>query len=179
MWLLAALIIIPIIEIGLFIEIGGWIGLWPTLGVVVLTAFAGAFLLRMQGFAALNELQERLAAGKDPTETIAHGAMILFAGGLLLTPGFFTDAVGFALLVPQIRAFVFAQGRKRIGKRMHGRVFVAGAAPRRQPPPDEPVIEGEWEEAPGSRTRDRTSKWARPPDGDAPDGDAPDRDATD
>ena len=69
-----------------------------------MTAAIGTVLLRAQGLAALGELQRRLAAGEDPSAVLAHGAMILVAGVLLLTPGFFTDGVGFALLMPPVRA---------------------------------------------------------------------------
>ncbi len=98
------LVAVPIIEIALFIEIGGWLGLWPTIAIVILTAAIGTVLLRAQGLAALGELQRQLGAGEDPSATLAHGAMILVAGVLLLTPGFFTDGVGFALLMPPVRA---------------------------------------------------------------------------
>ncbi|MEM0924363.1 MAG: FxsA family protein [Pseudomonadota bacterium] len=106
MWLFLLLVAVPIIEIALFIEIGGWLGLWPTLAIVVLTALIGTMLLRRQGTATLAELQMRLQEGGDPTGLLAHGALILVAGIVLLTPGFFTDAVGFALLVPPVRAAV-------------------------------------------------------------------------
>lgn len=106
MWLLFILIVVPIIEIALFIQIGGAIGLWPTLATVVLTAVIGSVLLRAQGIATLSKLQESLNTGTNPLDPIANGALILVAGVVLLTPGFFTDAVGFALLVPPIRAVV-------------------------------------------------------------------------
>lgn len=114
MWLFLILVLVPIIEIALFIEIGGWIGLWPTLAVVVATALAGTLLLRAQGFAALADLQSRLDTGRDPTGALAHGALILVAGVVLLTPGFFTDAVGFLLLVPPVRAAVLRAAGRRI-----------------------------------------------------------------
>lgn len=99
-------IAVPLIEIALFIEVGGWLGLWPTLAIVVLTALVGATLLRAQGLATFEELKRRLARGEDPEVALAHGALILAAGLLLLTPGFFTDAVGLALLVPAVRSAV-------------------------------------------------------------------------
>ena len=95
---------VPLIEIALFIQVGGWIGLWPTLLIVVLTAIAGTYLVRSQGGQAMNQMRRSFDELRDPTEPLAHGAMILFSGALLLTPGFFTDAVGFALLVPPVRA---------------------------------------------------------------------------
>ena len=98
------LVAMPIVEIALFIQVGGWLGLWPTVAIVILTAAIGTVLLRAQGLAALGELQRQLGAGEDPSATLAHGAMILVAGVLLLTPGFFTDGVGFLLLLPPVRA---------------------------------------------------------------------------
>lgn len=98
------LVAVPLIEIALFIELGGWLGLWPTLGVVVLTALVGALLLRAQGLATMGEIRGRLDRGEDPSGPLANGALILVAGVVLMTPGFFTDAVGLALLLPPVRA---------------------------------------------------------------------------
>jgi len=106
MRLLILFIAIPIIEIGLFIEVGGWIGLWPTLALVILTAIIGVHLLKQQGRNALFNLQNSFQMGKNPAKPLADGAMILVAGVLLLTPGFFTDAVGFCLLTPFIRDII-------------------------------------------------------------------------
>jgi len=80
MRLLIAFIAVPLIEIGLFIQVGDAIGLWPTLLVVLLTAIAGTALVRSQGAQVLSALQGSFQAMKDPTEPLAHGAMILFAG---------------------------------------------------------------------------------------------------
>jgi UPF0716 protein FxsA len=120
MWLFLAFLLVPLIEIGLFIQVGGWIGLWPTLAIVVLTAIAGTMLVRSQGAQALARLRTSLETLHDPTEPLAHGAMILFSGALLLTPGFFTDALGFALLVPAIRNLVLREVRKRVTVRTMG-----------------------------------------------------------
>ncbi|CUH51461.1 FxsA family protein [Shimia marina] len=114
MWLLLAFVAIPMIEIALFISVGGAIGLWPTLAIVLLTAILGTHLVRSQGIAALGSVQKSFNELDDPTEPLAHGAMILIAGVLLLTPGFFTDAVGFALLTPPFRSAMFHYARKRV-----------------------------------------------------------------
>lgn len=114
MWLFVAFLAVPLIEIGLFIQVGGLIGLWPTLGIVVLTALIGTALVRSQGLAAMNNLRGSFSRLEDPSEPLAHGAMILLAGALLLTPGFFTDAVGFALLAPPVRHAVIGYLRSRI-----------------------------------------------------------------
>ncbi len=114
MWLFLAFLAVPLIEIGLFIQIGGAIGLFPTLAIVILTAVAGTWLVRNQGALALGNLRRSFSELNDPTEPLAHGAMILIAGALLLTPGFFTDAVGFSLLMPPVRTAVLKYARKRI-----------------------------------------------------------------
>lgn len=124
MWLFALFVGIPLIEIALFIKVGGLIGLWPTLAIVVLTAFLGTAMIRSQGVMALNELRSSLNELRDPTEPLAHGAMILLAGALLLTPGFFTDTVGFLLLIPAVRRAVYRYMRQR----MEIRSFTVGGA---------------------------------------------------
>ena len=96
-------VLVPPIEIGLFIAIGGRIGLWPTMAIVLFTAVVGASLVSRQGRGELARLQAEFGAGQFPVKPLAHGAMILVAGTLLITPGFLTDAVGFALLSPPIR----------------------------------------------------------------------------
>ena len=114
MWLLIAFIAVPIIEIALFIQIGGFLGLFPTLAVVLITAITGTYLVRAQGLSVLLQLQSRFREMNDPSEPLAHGAMILFSGALLLTPGFFTDFIGFLLLIPNVRATVFRKVKERI-----------------------------------------------------------------
>lgn len=109
-----AFIVVPLTEVALFVQVGGLIGLWPTLGVILATAVAGAMLVRAQGVAVVARLREALEEFGDPVEPAAHGALILLAGALLLTPGFFTDAVGFALLAPPVRAAILARLTERI-----------------------------------------------------------------
>lgn len=145
MWLLIAFIAVPLIEIGLFIQVGGLIGLWPTLLIVLITAVLGTYLVRSQGLAALGQLQNSFSSLRDPTEPLVHGAMILFAGALLLTPGFFTDAFGFALLVPQIRQIFYQAIRSRVKVASFG---TPGAGPQRHAPHDDEVIEGDFVEMP-------------------------------
>jgi UPF0716 protein FxsA len=140
MWLLIVFIAVPLIEIALFMQVGGAIGLWPTLALVVLTALLGTWLLRLQGTMALAELRRSFSDVEDPSEPLAHGAMILFAGALLLTPGFFTDVVGFGLLSPPVRRWIFTELRKRVRVQS----FEGGA---RNPPHDRPdIIDAEFED---------------------------------
>ncbi|MCP3977155.1 MAG: FxsA family protein [bacterium] len=114
--LFALFLLTPIIEIVLFITIGDRIGLVPTLAIVVVTAFVGASLVSRQGRAELAALQSSVVQGVVPTKELAHGAMILVSGALLLTPGFLTDVVGFSLLVPQFREVVRRWFSRRYGK---------------------------------------------------------------
>ena len=96
-------IAVPLIELALLIKLGGWIGIWPTLGLIVLTAIVGTALLRQQGFKTLNKVVETLQAGKAPVVPMVEGALLLIAGAFLLTPGILTDLTGGALLVPAVR----------------------------------------------------------------------------
>ena len=143
MWLFLLFLAVPLIEIALFISMGGAIGLLPTLAVVIITAVVGTWLVRSQGGQVLQEVQRAFNDVRDPSEPLAHGAMILFAGALLLTPGFFTDAFGFALLVPGFRQTVFGALRKRVNTSAG---FQAGGATyqTRRPGQRPETIDGEF-----------------------------------
>ncbi|WP_037314739.1 FxsA family protein [Ruegeria halocynthiae] len=163
MYLFLAFLLVPIIEIALFIQVGGLIGLWPTLAIVVLTAVLGTALVRTQGRMALANLQRSFAELDDPTEPLAHGAMILLSGVLLLTPGFFTDAVGFALLIPAVRVSVFRYLKSRVKFTQFqmgtGAQFRTGPA---QSDPDD-VIDGEFTEVRPRQDPSKPSKWVEGP----------------
>ncbi len=103
MWLPVALILVPIIEIALLIKVGGLIGFWATLALLLAMAALGSWLLRWQGMAALDDLRRAVTEMRDPTLPVAHGALILFAGLLMVTPGFFTDLIGLCLLIRPVR----------------------------------------------------------------------------
>ncbi len=120
MWLFIAFLAVPLIEITLFIQIGGAIGLGWTLATVIFTAILGTWMVRTQGFAVMGQLRGAFGEMRDPTEAIVHGAMILLSGAFLLTPGFFTDAVGFALLVPAIRTGVYRHLKSRVNIQTSG-----------------------------------------------------------
>ncbi len=165
--ILVVLIGVPIAEIAVFIQVGGWIGLWPTIAMVVLTAMIGTALLRQQGFAILMKVRESLAAGRLPLAEVFDGVCLLAAGALLLTPGFVTDAVGFLLLVPPVRAAVrlWLAAYLMSSGRVH--TVSEGPAPRRDPPRPAggpTVIEGEYEEIDSARpppAKDDGNPWRR------------------
>ena len=101
--LFLVVLIIPFAEIYLLLQVGGIIGAFPTILLVVFTAVLGAWLLRQQGFATFQRFQESLAQGVIPAYEMVEGPIILVGGALLLTPGFITDIIGFACLIPQLR----------------------------------------------------------------------------
>ena len=122
--LLAAFIAVPLVEIAVFIQIGGLIGLWPTLAVVVATAVAGTWLLRLQGIATLNRARQQMDRGAMPTRELFDGLCLVFAGALLLTPGFVTDAVGLLLFVPAVRDALRRAAASRLETQTAARVYV-------------------------------------------------------
>jgi UPF0716 protein FxsA len=95
--------IIPLVEMIILIEVGGMIGPLLTIGLVVLTAICGVWLLRLEGMATLTRVQEKLQRGEIPETELLEGIMLIIGGALLLTPGFGTDIVGFVCLVPGLR----------------------------------------------------------------------------
>lgn len=157
MWLLIAFIAVPMIEIALFIQVGGFIGLWWTLAIVLATAVAGSLLVRMQGALALAQLRGSLQELRDPTEPIAHGALILFAGALLLTPGFFTDTVGLLLLVPAVRSSVL----RYLASRLRVERFTVGGMPPRREQNRPDVIDGDFVEIDPDNDPRPPSGWTR------------------
>lgn len=121
-------IIVPIIEIAIFIQAGDWFGLGPTLFTIILTAFIGIILIRQQGLSTLYKAQQKMNSGEIPAIEMIEGLMIAVAGAFLITPGFFTDSLGFLLLVPLFRQFLVKYVlRNKI--QMHGN--------SQQPPYDE------------------------------------------
>ena len=96
-------LVVPLLEIYLLIEVGSAIGAMLTIFLVVFTAMLGAVLVRVQGFSTLTRVQSQLNDGQVPALEIMEGVCLFVAGALLLTPGFFTDAVGFVLPTPPLR----------------------------------------------------------------------------
>ena len=127
--LLLLFIFVPIIEIGLFIQVGGFLGLWPTIALVLVTAFVGASLVRSQGIQTLMSVQGRLQQREMPAQQILEGVMLAVAGVLLLTPGFMTDAFGMLVLLPAPRAIMAKKlMEKMVVKNMSGGFHAGGSA---------------------------------------------------
>ena len=134
--LLLLFVTVPLAEIYLLLEVGGMIGAASTVGLVVLTAVAGAALVRAQGFSTILQVRRSMEAGEVPAVAIIEGIVLLVAGALLLTPGFLTDAIGFGCLIaPLRRALVVRFIETRVV-----RVHQPGPASRHGH-----VIEGEFE----------------------------------
>ena len=114
MWLFILLLAVPIIEIALFVELGGALGLGWTLAIVFVTALLGFFLLRQQGMQTAQSLRSSMAEGRNPMRPIAHGALLVVAAIFLMTPGFFTDAVGLSLTLPPVRSWLIKAGASRV-----------------------------------------------------------------
>ena len=100
-------ILVPLAEVGVFIQVGGLIGLLPTLALCVLTAAIGTVCIRQQGFNLVNRARAQLEAGEAPVFELISGVCLVIAGVLLLTPGFVTDTAGFLLLLPPVRRLLF------------------------------------------------------------------------
>ncbi len=98
-----AFLIIPFVEIYLLLQIGGIVGVLPTIVLVVSTAIIGVALLKRQGLATWQRFQSNMSQGQLPAIEIMEAVALLIGGALLLTPGFFTDIIGFACLIPAIR----------------------------------------------------------------------------
>ncbi|MEH6629445.1 MAG: FxsA family protein [Halopseudomonas aestusnigri] len=144
---------IPLLEIIVLIEVGDQIGLWSTIGLIILTAVIGTWMLRFQGLATLVNAQKQLNQGAIPAKEIFDGICLLAAGALLLTPGFVTDSIGFALLIPPVREVL----RNTLGKKIatgiqnsqahrqsHGQSHGQGFHPQNQNPQSSHTNAGAW-----------------------------------
>jgi UPF0716 protein FxsA len=161
-FILLAFIIVPILEIMLFIQMGSLLGFWPTIGCILLTAFIGTALLRQQGLSVMNTARAEMQTGQMPIGHVFDGACLLVAGILLLTPGFFTDTIGFALLIPSVRT--------ALGQYLKNRVHVSATfsaaeahstyhhgQPQGSQQGDDIIIEGEYKDVTPSESPEITA----------------------
>ena len=134
---------IPLLEIAVLIQVGDQIGLWSTIGLIILTAVIGTWMLKRQGLATLARAQTQLNQGAIPAQELFDGLCLLAAGALLLTPGFVTDSIGFSLLLPPVRELL----RNTLGQRIFAGIqqqsfYRQGQGPRPGPQPGNPA--GSW-----------------------------------
>ena len=163
-------VVVPIAELYVIIQIGQAIGVLPTIALLILASILGAALMRSQGRSAWRRFNRALAEGRMPGREVMDGALVIFGGALLLTPGFLSDILGLILLLPPTRAIVRAMLVRRFAGRVAagaasgaqarmGRMFTfeagRGAGTGRRPPPasafDDDVVEGTASEAPPPR----------------------------
>ena len=108
-------LVVPLIEIALFILIGQAIGLWPTLLGVVAIAIIGSAIIRHQGLSLLAQIRDTMGRGQLPARALADAMLVSIAGILMVTPGYFTDFLGLLLLIPPVRALIYRLVRSRLG----------------------------------------------------------------
>ena len=110
--------VIPMIELALLIKAGSYFGLFNTITIVILTAVIGAYMVKMEGIGIMYRIQKNMQEGIFPEDELINGMMILVAGALLLTPGFFTDIIGFLMVIPVTRNFIRVYAMKYIKSKM-------------------------------------------------------------
>ena len=130
-------IVVPIAELAVVIQVGQSIGVWWTIALLIADSILGSILMRHQGRVAWRRLNEALQVGRVPAREVLDGALIMFGGALLLTPGFITDILGLLLLIPPTRAIV----RKVLAARLSHRMVITMTNPNPRQRPDD-VIDG-------------------------------------
>lgn len=122
--ILLLFLVVPLIELYVIIRVADSLGVLETIGLLVLVSFIGAWLVKFQGLGVIRRIQQQLTRGVMPATELVDGALVLFAGALMLTPGFVTDAVGLLLLIPPTRAPI----RALLIRQFRGRVTIADMA---------------------------------------------------
>jgi UPF0716 protein FxsA len=128
-------IVVPIAELVVVIQVGQAIGVWWTIALLIADSILGAVLMRAQGRAAWRRFNEAMQVGRVPAREVLDGALVMFGGLLLLTPGFITDILGLLLLIPPTRALV----RAVLARRLTHRMVVSMTGPRARP---DDVVDG-------------------------------------
>jgi UPF0716 protein FxsA len=122
-------IVVPIAELAVIIQVGQLIGVWWTIALLIADSILGSILMRSQGRAAWRRFNDTTRAGRVPAREVLDGALVIFGGALLLTPGFITDVLGLLLLLPPTRALV----RGVLARRLAHRMVVSMTGPRVRP----------------------------------------------
>lgn len=129
--LFVVFIIVPLAELYVIVQVAGSIGALETIALLIAVAILGSWLMKRQGAAAWSRFRLSLERGRVPTDEISDGALIMFGGALLLTPGFLTDILALVLLVPPSRAAVKAASRRRIKRWAEKRAGIRGTTEAR------------------------------------------------
>lgn len=154
--------LMPLAEIAGFIVVGKLIGVWATLGLVILSVVLGAMLLRIQGIGILQRISAESRNGGDPGREMVHGAMIVVAAIFLMLPGFISDIIGLLLFIPAVRDLAWTMLRKRIIVVGNSRAFrrgqAAGGGPQARPRDAGTVVD--LDESDFHREPKRNSPWS-------------------
>ena len=132
--LLLLFIVVPIVEITVLMQVGELIGGWPTVGLVVLSAWIGAYFVKQQGLSTVQNLQLKMAQGEMPSNEIVAGLLLLVSGVLMVTPGFITDIFGLSLLIPQVRLALVNSVKKQLVNSNNVQFHMHGQQPFGQQP---------------------------------------------
>ena len=147
--LVVALIVVPLVELYVLIQVGELLGIVPTLALLVAMSLLGGYLLRREGTKTWRALREALRAGRLPAKEVADGGLVILGGALLLTPGFATDAFGLACVLPPSRAVLRRMLTGLVARRLGVSGVVGGVGTRRGSRPSRSrVVEGEVVERP-------------------------------
>lgn len=144
-WVLAALLVVPLLEITVIILVGQWIGAWWTFGTLLALSVFGAWLVRREGTRTWRKLQVAVRSGEPPARELSDAALVLVGGIMLLTPGFVTDVIGLFLVLPFTRPLTRVWLQRLVASRVVTVVPPSAGTPWRSPSPrqDDSVIEGE------------------------------------
>lgn len=115
-------LVVPVVELAVIIQVGHVIGTWNTIALLLLVSLCGAWLVKREGLGVLRRFRQQMDVGHVPGRELADGVLILFAGALLLTPGFVTDMFGLLLLIPPVRSAVRAGAMHRVVARSQRRL---------------------------------------------------------
>lgn len=142
-------IVLPFLELAVLIKTGQLIGVWATIGLVMVTALTGSLILSQQGFSATRRALEAMSEGRMPVAPVLDGVFLMIAGALLLTPGLITDVFALLLLVPPVRRAIARWAVQRMLRGAEVHVYRSGddddRRPPAAPPGKGPIIEGEFE----------------------------------
>ena len=139
-------VVMPVIEIAILIKVGGILGVWTTIIIVIFTAVLGTVMLRAQSLSTIQSVQSRMNAGQLPAMQMMEGVVLLIGGVLLLTPGFITDGLGFFCLIPQTRRWLLkkAIARAKVSVFSGHPSSDTNTADKRKDKADPGVIEGKF-----------------------------------